>query len=50
MSETTEQKNAKTILAMGDRIGKLEEALRWWIAINEGAPNKYDWAEEALKE
>lgn len=28
---------------------RLKEALQWWIKINEGAPNKYEWAEQALK-
>ena len=28
---------------------KLRKALQWWIDVNGGAPNKYEWAEQALK-
>ena len=28
---------------------RLRKALQWWIDVNEGAPNKYEWAEQALK-
>ena len=33
-----------------ERISTLEEALEWWIDANKGAPNKYEWAEKALKD
>ncbi len=29
---------------------RLKEALQGWIDVNEGAPNKYEWAEQALKD
>ena len=27
---------------------RLREALEWWIEVNKGAPNKYEWAKQAL--
>lgn len=48
--------NEKTELSAYDRIKQLEAenkrlrtALQWWIDVNVGAPNKYDWALKALK-
>lgn len=28
---------------------RLRKALQWWIDVNPGAPNKYQWAKNALK-
>lgn len=28
---------------------RLRKALQWWIDVNKGAPNKYEWAENVLK-
>ena len=38
--------NCKALQAENE---KLREALEAWIEANEGAPNKYQWAKEALK-
>lgn len=42
------KKGIVEILALQADNARLREALKWWIKVNEGAPNKYEWAEQAL--